>query len=210
MPKPLRASELAGECLSQPGYKADFRAVEWTIAGQESWKLERRQHFRQPGSPSWDAFARGDWGQALELLEDRRESVTKYQAKARDLGISLYRARVVEQPICPYLQWELHSLKISAQCGELIRVVPVDLVGELEAEGELPELITLGPSVLYQILYKDSGEPAGGVKITNPEVVAHATVLTRYLYEAGEDIATYFERVVAPMPAPPGECVLQD
>jgi hypothetical protein len=50
---------------------------------------------------------------------------------------------VVERPICPYLQWELHLLTMRAQCGELIRVVPVDMVRDLEANGQLPELITL-------------------------------------------------------------------
>jgi hypothetical protein len=203
MPEPLRA----GERLSQPDYKADFRAVEWTIEGHESWKLERRQHFREPGRASWEAFERGDWMQALDLIEDMRESATQFQAKASSLGIDLYRARVVEQPISPYLQWELHSLKMRAECGELIRVVPVDLVRGLEADGELPELITLGPSILYEILYTDDGEPAGGVKITDPRVVAHVEEISRYLYEAGEDLATFFEREVAPLPPPSGDRV---
>jgi hypothetical protein len=30
------------------------------------WKLERRQTFREPGMPSWEAFAAGDWNHALE------------------------------------------------------------------------------------------------------------------------------------------------
>jgi hypothetical protein len=207
MPEPLRASQLAGEVLSRPDYKADFRAVQSTIAGQESWKLERRQHFREPGVEDWEAFARGDWDRSLELIEEDRHSTTNLLAKAKSLGISQYRARVVVEPICPYLQWELHALKVRAECGELIRVVPGDLVRDLEPEGELPELVTLGPSVAYRVLYAESGEPVGGVKITDPDAVAHIASLTRYLYEAGEDIATYFERVVAPMPPPPGEQV---
>lgn len=28
------------------------------------WKLERRQHFREPGMASWEAFAVGDWPRA--------------------------------------------------------------------------------------------------------------------------------------------------
>jgi hypothetical protein len=209
MPEPLRAGELAGERLSLADYRADFRAVYSTIAGQESWKLERVQHFRQPDTPSWVAFARGDWERALELIEEKRQSIPDILAMATNLGIGQYRARVVAEPLCPYLQWELHSLKVSAECGEFIRVVPSDLVRALEADGELPELITLGPTVAYQILYTESGELAGGVKITDPGVVTHIADLTRHLYEAGEDIATFFERVVAPMPAPLGEHVPQ-
>jgi len=70
--------------------------------------------------------------------------------------------------------------------------------GDFEAEGALPELITLGPSVGYRILYDDCGEAAGAVKIIDPAVVKRATDLTRYLYEAGEDLAAFFDRVVAP------------
>ncbi len=208
MPEPLSPSDLAGERLSLADYKADFRAVEWTIGGQESWKLERRQYFREPGFGSWEAFARGDWDRALELSEGRRASVAEFQAKVSDFGIELYRLRVVEEPISPYLQWELHGLKLRAECGELIRVATADLVREFEAEAELPELITLGPSVLYQILYDDDGELAGAVKITDPKVVARATELTRYLYKAGEDLAPFFERVVAPLQPPRGERVV--
>ena len=111
MPNLLAASDLVGEGLSVPDYRADFRAEEKAIAGQESWKLERRQHFRQPGSASWEAFARGDWGQALQLIEDRREVLTQFAAEVKAQGLDLYRVRVVEEPIRPYLQWELHSLK---------------------------------------------------------------------------------------------------
>jgi hypothetical protein len=205
MPEPLTASELAGEFLSQADYKADFRAVYSTIAGQKLWKLERRQHFREPGVEDWEAFARGDWERALELIEEDRHSTTDLQAKAIHLGISQYRVRVVEQPICPYLQWELHALKVRAERGAHIRVVPVDLVRELEVEGQLPELVALGPSVAYRILYTDSGEPAGGVKIIDRKVVERVIDLTRYLYAAGEDLTTFFERIVAPLPPPPGE-----
>jgi hypothetical protein len=207
-PEPLSASELAGERMSQADYRADFRAVLGTIAGQESWKLERGQHFREPGAEDWEAFARGDWERSLELIEEDRHSTTHLVAKATRLGIGQYRARVVEQPIRPYLQWELHALMVRAECGERIRVVPVDLVRDLEAEGELPELITLGASVAYQILYTESGELAGGVKITDTRVVAHITDLTRHLYEAGEDLATFFEREVAHLPPPRGEKAL--
>jgi hypothetical protein len=210
MPEPLSVGDLVGEYLSQPDYQADFKAVEWTIGGQKSWKLERRQHFRESRNESWQAFARGDWEQSLELIEERRESIAKFQARADDLGIGLYRLRVVEQPISPYLQWELHSLNMKAKCGELIRVATMDLVRDFEAEGALPELITLGPSVVYHILYDDDGEPAGAVKVSDPKIVRRATDLTRHLYEAGEDLVTFFERAVSPLPPPGGTRVPRD
>lgn len=206
MPEPLNASDLTGEYLSLADYQADFSALEWTIAGQESWKLERCQHFREPGFDSWQAFASGDWERSLELNEARRASVAKFQAQASDHGIDLYRVRVVEQPITPYLQWELHGLRLRAECGELIRVVTSDVVREFEDEGMLPELLTLGSLVVYRILY-DAGELAGAVKITDPRVVDRVTGFSRHLYEVGEDMAAFFDRVVAPLPPPRGDRV---
>jgi hypothetical protein len=202
MPDPLAGWDAAGTRLSIPDYLADFQATESTIFGQDSWKLERRQQFREPGFASWEAFSRGQWTEALRLIEARRESLTEFAAKAAENGMDLYRLRVVAEPIIPYLQWELHSLKVRAECGELIRVLPTAAVRGLEDDGELPEVLTLGSSTAYHILYDSTGELTGAVKVTDPQAVERATSLTRRLYDEGEDIAAFFERVVAPLPPP--------
>ncbi|MBO0802059.1 MAG: hypothetical protein J2P25_03145 [Nocardiopsaceae bacterium] len=202
MPDPLDGWDAAGTRLALADYRADFRAVDSTLAGQDSWKLERRQHFRQPGTASWEAFARGEWDEALRLIEARRGPLMKFGAEAAEKGTGLYRLRVVAQPIIPYLQWELHSLKLRAECGELIRILPAAAVRDLEDDGELPEIVTLGPSVAYHILYDANGELTGGVKVTDPRAVGRATDLIRRLYARGEDVAEFFEREVAPLPPP--------
>lgn len=152
---------LGGVWLPIREYRAEFRAAQWAIAGQESWKLERRQHFREPGFASREAFARGDWNTALRLMEGEREYLAEFSAKAAQLGIVLSRVRVVETPIDPYLQWELHLLKLRAECGELIRVLAGGQVSEYEANGPLPEMVTLGSSALYHVRYDDAGELTG-------------------------------------------------
>ena len=201
---PLDGWDAGGTRLSLADYRADFRAAESVIAGQGSWKLERRQHFRQPGSASWEAFARGQWAEALRLIEARRESMMEFGAKTAGKGTDLYRLRVVAEPIIPYLQWELHSLKLRAECGELIRILPAAAVRQLEDNGELPEVVTLGPSTAYRILYDADGVLAGGVKVTDPQAVGRVTRLVRRLYGEGEDLAAFFEREVAPLPPPRG------
>jgi hypothetical protein len=206
MPEPLSVADLAGERLPLPEYRAEFATRQWEISGQESWKLERGQHFREPGFASWEAFARGDWEQALALIEEERDFLTEFSAGARAADIGLYRVRVVEEPIASYLQWELHLLNLRAACGELIHIVAPDLLRDYEAGGPLAELVTLGPSLLYRVLYDTSGELAGAVRITEPRTVARAVDLARSLYSEGEDLAAFFDRVVAPMP-PPGERV---
>ncbi len=48
MPSPLDGWDAGGTRLSLEDYRADFRATESMITGQDSWKLERRQHETQP------------------------------------------------------------------------------------------------------------------------------------------------------------------
>lgn len=194
-----------GVRLTLREYRDEFRIGQWVIPGQESWKLERRQHFREPGFASWEAFACGDWDTALRLIEDEREYLAEFAAKTARLGIVIYRVRVVEKPVDPYLQWELHLLKLRAECGELIRVITGDQVSAYEADGPLPEMVTLGSSTLYHVLYDDTGELTGAVRVTAPSFVATAAEFARHLYEQGEDLAPFFERVVASLPPPDGD-----
>lgn len=207
MPELRDLDDSRGEHLPLAAYRDDFRRRQWTIDGDDSWKLERGQHFVEPGFPSWDAFARGDWSTALRLIEQEREWLEEFSAKARRKNIGLYRLRVVEEPITPYLQWELHLLNLRAQCGEAIRVVHTGAVAAHERSEPLPELVTLGPTTLYQVLYDDEGELAGAIRFTAPDLVENAVQVTRHLYAQGEDVESYFQRKVAELP-PPGRNAL--
>lgn len=93
-----------GERLPLADYRKDFRERQWTIDGQDSWKLERQQEFQEPGFASWDAFNQGDWAEALRLVEEERTYLREFSEENRRRGVTLYRVRVVEEPIAPYLQ----------------------------------------------------------------------------------------------------------
>jgi hypothetical protein len=82
------------------------------------WKIERRQTFREPGMPSWEAFAAGDWARALELNERERDTVLAKVAEDESLGVESRRLRVVEYPVTPYLQWEMQYFRLLAEAGE--------------------------------------------------------------------------------------------
>lgn len=203
MPDLTRLDESLGERLSLDEYRRDFRDRQWTIGGRESWKLERAQHFIEPGFPSWDAFARGDWDTALRLADDEREWIEEFSARAESKRIRLYRVRVAEEPLTPYLQWEMHLLRLRAECGENIRVVDAGAVARFEAAGRpLPELLTLGTSTLYRILYDDDGALAGAIRFQSPGLVREAADLARGLYQGAEDVRTFFRRKVAGLPPP--------
>jgi hypothetical protein len=165
-------------------------------------KLERLQHFRQPEDASWRAFAAGRWEESLELTERNRPAVEAEFAEDRRLGYTSYRVRVVELPITPYLQWEMHRFAIRVQCGENVRVVGPEAVARYETDGVAPELIFMGSLVMYEILYDETGVLAGGRKFTDRDLIAGCRAEVHALYAEGEDFSDFFDREVAPLPPP--------
>lgn len=192
-----------GVRLSQAQYEEDFNANLWRVDGADSWKLERMQSYTEAGFPSWEAFMSGDWSAALRLYEKERSGIAEFHENFRRHQSSLYRVRVVEEPVTPYVQWEMHCLRLRAECGEKIRVVSSSAVSSYEASGALPELISLCGRVLYRTTYGDRQQPDGALRYTGPELLARYEAFASGLYEAGEDVELYFKRAVEGLP-PPG------
>ncbi|MFD9871723.1 DUF6879 family protein [Streptomyces niveus] len=192
-----------GERLERRVYRADFRKRHAAIRGATSWKLERLQHFEEPDNPSRDALRRGDWEESLRLMRERNTgSLAASAVEDERQGHIFHRVRVVEEPLTPYVQWELHSLLQQDRYGVPVRVVSAESVATVERSGLLPELVVLGGRTLYNVLYSDAGHPLGAIRYTEPDVVAEWQHYIESLYTAGEAIASYFERAVAPLPAP--------
>ncbi|RKN39500.1 DUF6879 family protein [Streptomyces hoynatensis] len=190
-----------GERLELAEYRADFRRHRGELRGQDSWKLERRQHFVEQ-SDSWRAFRRGHWQEALARLDEDRPALLAATRRDRERNTAFHRVRVVEQPLTPYLQWELHALRVQAECGKPIRVVGPAEAAPLEAARPLPELAVLGDRVLYEIVYTPEGALDGGVRFTDPELIEDWRALIQRLYAAGEDLLPFFARDVAHLPPP--------
>ncbi|GHE45671.1 DUF6879 family protein [Streptomyces capitiformicae] len=191
-----------GERLTRDAYKRDFGERDAAIRDADSWKLERLQHFEEEGSPSRDALRRGEWATALRLLEDRRDALLATAREDTRKGHRFHRVRVVEKPLSPYLQWELHSHRQRAEYGERIRVVGAEQVASVERAGRLPEIVVLGGDTLFQVLYSKAGATLGSVRYTDDDLVGSWENYIRRLYEAGEDVRSYFEREVAHLPPP--------
>jgi len=166
------------------------------------WKLERRQTFREPGIPSWEAFAAGDWDRALELNARERDTVRAKVAEDKSLEVESRRLRVVEHPVTPYLQWEMQYFRLLAEAGEDLRVIDAPSVRRLEADRLLPEIVILGHRVLFEVLYDAEGTAYGARRIEDPQVIASACREVSDLYAAAEPLLDYFTREIAPLPAP--------
>lgn len=191
-----------GERLERPVYKREFREREEAVRDRDSWKLERRQHFEEQGDPSRDALRRGEWDEALRLLEEEREDLVTMVREEQQRGTVFRRVRVVAEPLTPYMQWQLHWLRLGAECGEPVRVVRPEQVATAEVAGPLPEVVVLGGRTLYEVRYTDEGLPDGAVRHLDAVTVERWERYLGGLYEIGEDIAAYFERAVAPLSPP--------
>lgn len=195
-------AESPGQRLELDDYMEDFGRHFWDCGPEEFWKLERQQTFQEPGVESWEAFHRGDWEEALSLLEGQRAHYASYFRRISGSGFALHRVRCVEEPLSPYLQWELHLLRLKAEYGERTRVLGGDTFRPYEAHGTLPEIVVLGSSVMYEVLYDDEGKLAGGIRFDDPHDIAEARLAIQEMHESGEPLGDFFRERVAPLPPP--------
>ncbi|WP_405617085.1 DUF6879 family protein [Streptomyces sp. NBC_01508] len=192
-----------GVRLVSKDYKRDFRERDAAIQDGGAWKLERRQYFEEQNDPSRDALTRGDWQEVLRLFAEDREAVLAGALEDRSRGYTFHRVRIVEYPITAYVQWELYWLRQHAELGgSNVRIVTAKQVADAEKTQQLPEMVVLGEQTLYNVIYSDSGVPMGSIRFTDEQHVRSWQQYIRSLFEIGEDIASYFAREIAPLPAP--------
>jgi hypothetical protein len=196
-----RIPQLAGDELDHAAYHSDFARH---VAGLRGviWKLERSQNFREVNDPSWEAFRSGNWERALDLLEDDREAVRTEARHNRRQGLKVKRVRVVERPLTPYVQWELYALRMLAEVGFELSVVPAAEIAALETQRRLPEVVIIGGRVLYEVRYLPDWTPAGAKRVSAPHVISRAAAEISRLFRKGEPLLDFFEREVAPLPGP--------
>ncbi|MFH9393691.1 DUF6879 family protein [Streptomyces sp. NPDC017413] len=191
----------AGEILTRADYLADFGRVHQGDINLLA-KIERGQTFKEQGSPSWDAFASGDWAGALRLIENERDAIAAYFRDAAQRDLVFRRVRVVEFPVSPYLQWEMNVFRLRSELGEEIRVLDARKISDLEREESLPEVIVLGRSVMYAVIYDDELKGAGARRFTDPGQISRTTREFEALYAMGEGFPEFFEREIAPLDPP--------
>lgn len=190
-------AQISGCRLSLDEYIEDFGRRFWSSGNAGSWKFERRQTFRQPESASWNAFHDGDWDRALELIEARRSDLRDYYERVSGYGFKVHRVRVVEEPLSPYLMWELNSLLLRSEYGDSIRIVESGILASFEGSGRLPEVFVIEPDIVYQVLYDVDGIAVGAIRSDDRNVVRQWVGFIKRLHGEGEDLGEFFPRRVA-------------
>ncbi|ATE57146.1 MULTISPECIES: DUF6879 family protein [Actinosynnema] len=163
----------------------------------ELWKIERTQVFQEEGNASCAAFLAGDRARSLALIAERLPQLEQQHRAATAHGMVVGRVRVVEEPLDPYVLWELTSQVQRAALGEQIKVVDAADLAGLEAGGPLPDLVGFDDAVVYFIHYTPDGVPTGATAATDHQV-AHWRQVYRSLHDAAEPVADYHARRVAP------------
>ncbi|MEV5410862.1 DUF6879 family protein [Thermopolyspora sp. NPDC052614] len=197
-------SDAVPERLELVDYWPDFEKNFWETGAPGFWKLERQQVFKEPFEPSWVAFAAGDWDGAIRIIHEKRDDFSRYYQRIAEQGFINRRVRIVEKPISPYLQWELHLLALRHEFGGLTRVVDVAEVAPYEKRGPLPEIYTLGTAVMYEAVYDEDGVLAAANRFTDKALIIECQQFIERLYESGEPLDEFMARCVVHLDPPTG------
>ena len=165
-------------------------------------KLERGQHFKECGFPSWEAFADGDWERALSLADERREDYAQELRQASRLGVRHRRLRVVEFPVTPYVQWELFVLRVRVDLGDDIKVIDAADISNIEHSRPVPEVVILGDAVMYEVVYDEDGNAAGAKRYTDRSLIRETNAGFDALYQRGEGFRDFFDREIVTLDPP--------
>ncbi|MDT0321550.1 DUF6879 family protein [Streptomyces millisiae] len=187
--------------LDRQKYHADFYRIQ-SSGIRQLRKLERGQHFAERGFASWEAFQRGEWEEALSLIEERRHIYAQQIRENAERGIRQRRLRVVEFPVTPYVQWELHVLRVRVEVGDDIRAIDARDIASVERDRPVPEMVILGDTVLYEVIYDDQGNADGANRFTDRALIEEAAAGFDALFARGEALPDFVDRKIAPLPPP--------
>lgn len=193
------------ERMDRSTYHADFRRVQESGIRHLN-KLERGQNFKERGFSSWEAFAAGEWDRALSLVEEKRDAYARQFREAARRNILRRRLRVVELPVTPYVQWELFVLRLRVELGDNIKVLDARKISDIEKHRPVPEVVILGDTAMYEVLYDDDGNANGANRFSDRSLIRETSAGFDALYERGDDFHDFFDREIAPLPPPAIAC----
>jgi uncharacterized protein DUF6879 len=159
-----------GQLLDPDGFTAEFSRA-WSGLTSRFLKLECWQSYREiEANQSQVAYEHGDIEKAQDLLAREAELDRPLYADTARKHIDYTRIRLVQEPLSPYLRYELMSYRIRCRMGENIAVV------KLPGEVKLPnddyfDFLLFDRHVALIHDYGETGSQSGGWITYNIEVI---------------------------------------
>lgn len=108
----------------------------------------------------------------------------------------------MEFPVTPYVQWELHVLRLRLDVGDQIKVLDARTIADIEQDRPVPEVVILGDVVMYEVQYDHEGNADGAKRYGDRALIAETTAGFEALYARSEPFVDFFEREIVPLPPP--------
>jgi hypothetical protein len=146
----------------------------WSRLQSRFLKLECWQRYwESEDNQSQAAYNSGDIDTARDLLRREAEVDRPLYEDVRSRGIEYARVRLVQEPLTPYLEYELLSYRIRVDLGENIEVVRCDAGARLPDERHFDFLLfDRGTALIHDYGTAKIGRQVGGWLTHEPDVIA--------------------------------------
>ncbi len=183
MPSLVATTELVRQARRIDGGKAFFGSFKaaWASVQREVWKLETRQTYEEPGNPSWERQAQGDFEGAVRLVPAAREGDLPLYASLAERKVRFLRCRPVSWPLTPYLRWEIEVYKFNAAHGEEIFFFDADSAADPPIRFAEHDFMVFDDRIAFVHDYDAAGSIQGGWELTSPDAIAELRALYQEL-----------------------------
>ncbi|MDX2244922.1 MAG: hypothetical protein NW224_29965 [Leptolyngbyaceae cyanobacterium bins.302] len=141
----------------------------WNRLKYQVLKLETRQEYLEPGNPSFELMAAGDFDAAIKLIPEVKAGDAELYETLSTKGVDFIRCRPVIYPFSQYLKWEFETYKFSAEKAERIFCCSRSEIGIVYDNIATKDFMVFDSSVGFIHNYDTNGLIQGGWKVTNVE-----------------------------------------
>ena len=144
-------------------------------------KVETRQSYQEPGSPTFDALASGDWDKSMSLLEESRSVDLELYQSLRQRGVDFIRCRPISFPMSDYMRWEMEVYRYNSEHCERIFCCNYDAVDTLFERHIQHDFMVFDSRIAFVHNYNEEGLNVGGWKIENQDKIIQLQSLFIFL-----------------------------
>ena len=140
-------------------------------------KVERLQQYDESDSAGYQAFRRGDYAEARNLVQDMVKSQADIYSHTQRFGVAMIRVRICELPLSPYLvHYEIPAYLADIECGEDIRFVDSRLIDDLLTDSGISDYVLFDDKRVIALIYDLASATLQDVLLTEDQEVVRRYV----------------------------------